>query len=434
MIGYELWLPEAAHWNRRLLGAGVGGSAGTYNFNELALGVERGYASVSTDTGHMASDVHWMLDARAADNYAYRAVHRMTVTAKAIVRSYYGRSAAFAYFTGCSGGGREGLKELQRYPDDYDGILAGAPGPDMPLLSVRHMLVGLWQQESGITITDADWGLVQQQAIRACDKLDGLVDGVIEDPRRCRVNLADLRCPTGQTVGCLSLAKLALVERIVAPLRDREGNQFDSGLLPGVRSRPGPPPALVAQLFGEGAHHDPNWNPLSFDSAADLAAVYRQQPELRADNPDVSAFERHGGKLILYQGWMDPSVIAQQTLDYFERLVARSGGAAGASRFARLYMVPGMYHCRGGDSTDRFGGLAGSISRDPQHDALSALVAWRERDLAPAALIAAKVEHGRVVRTRPLCPYPQRATYRGGASDSASSFACVNPSGGAAAR
>ncbi len=429
VIGYELWLPDPAHWNRRFLGAGVGGSAGTYNFRELAIGVERGFAVASTDTGHLASNVHWMLNATAAADYAYRGVHRMTSTAKAIVDAYYGRRAAHAYFTGCSGGGREGLKELQRYPSDYDGILAGAPGPNMPLLSVRHMLSGLWQQRSGITIADSDWHLVQRQAVRACDKLDGLADGVVEDPRRCHVNLDELLCRAGQTEGCLTPAKLALVKRIVGPIRDAAGTVYDTGLLPGVRSRPGPPPALVAQLFGDGAHHDPNWNPLSFDPAADLAAVYREQPELRADDPDVGAFDRHGGKLILYQGWMDPSVIAQQSVDYFKRLVARSGGAAVASRFARLYMVPGMYHCRGGDSTDRFGGEAGSVVDDPRHDALSALIAWRESGRAPGALIAAKVAGGRVVRTRPLCPFPERAAYRGGPAGAASSFACVAPSG-----
>ncbi len=429
-IGYELWMPARARWNRRLLGAGVGGSAGTYNFRELAIGVDRGFAVASTDTGHLASDAHWMLNAAAAQNYAYLAVHRMTVTAKAVVRAYYGEEPGRAYFTGCSGGGREGLKELQRFPSDYDGILAGAPGPNMPLLSVRHMLTGLWQQRSGVTITDADWRLVQRQAIRVCDKLDGLADGVIEDPRRCHVNLDELSCHGPRTTSCLSPAKLALVKRIVGPIRDRNGRIYDSGLYPGVRSRPGPPPALVAQLFGDGAHHDPNWNPTSFDPAADLAAVYREQPELRADQADVGAFARRGGKLILYQGWMDPSVIAQQTLDYFERVVASSGGAADAARFARLYMVPGMYHCRGGNSTDRFGGEAGSVADDPRHDALSALIAWREHGQAPAALIAARVAGGRVVRTRPLCPFPQSAAYRGGNPDSAASFACVGPAGG----
>lgn len=428
-IGYELWLPGAAAWNRRLLAAGVGGSAGTYNFRGLALGVERGFASASTDTGHLAADAHWMLDARAAENYAHRAVHRMTVTAKAIVKTYYGSPASFAYFTGCSGGGRAGLKELQHYPADYDGILAGAPGPDMPRLSVRHMLAGLWQEQSGITVTDADWNLVQRQAIASCDALDGLRDGVIEDPRRCHVDLAELGCRPGRTDDCLNPAKLALVERIVGPIDDGHGHVVDGGLLPGVRSRPGPPPALVAQLFGEGVHHDANWDPATFDPQADLAAAYRRQPELRADDPHVNAFVNHGGRLILYQGWMDPSVIAQQTVGYFEHLVDAAGGAAAAARFSRLYVVPGMYHCRGGDSTDQFGGEAGSVADDPQHDALDALVAWREHGVAPDALIAAKVEGGRIVRTRPLCPYPAHAAYGGGAADSAASFSCVNPAG-----
>jgi len=425
-IGYELWLPAATRWNGRFLGAGVGGSAGTYNFVQLARGVERGFATASTDAGHLTADAHWMLDAAAADNYAHRAVHRMTQTAKAIVGRYYGHGADRSYFTGCSGGGREALKELQRYPEDYDGILAGAPGPNMPLLSVRHMLTGLWQQQSGITIDDAAWSLVQQQAIRSCDAIDGLVDGVVEDPRRCHVDLGALGCVPGQTDGCLSAERLALVRRIVAPVTDRDGQPLDTGLLPGVRSRPGPPPSLVMELFAQGVHHDPTWDAQSFDPAADLAAAYREQPELRADDPDVRAFADRGGKLMIYQGWMDPSVIAQQALDYYAHLVARSGGAAKAARFARLYMVPGMYHCAGGDSTDHFGGESGSVADDPEHDALRALVAWREQGRSPDRLIAAKLKDGQVIRTRPLCAYPKRAAYRGaGSADDAANFDCV---------
>jgi feruloyl esterase len=428
-IGFELWLPASAQWNGRLLGSGVGGSAGTYNFMGLARGVDRGFATASTDTGHLATDKEWMMDRQAAANYAIRAVHLMTVAAKRIIADYYGHKPAHAYFAGCSGGGREALKELQRYPDDYNGILAGAPGPNMPLLSVRHMLSGLWQQQSGITIEEADWKLVQQQAIKACDALDGLADGVVEDPRRCQVDLQALQCTPDNAGACISPEKLALITRIVAPMSDAAGNPLDSGLFPGVRSRPGPPPSLVAELFGQGAHHDAHWDPTTFDPASDLALAYREQPELRADDPNLAAFRRHGGKAILYQGWMDPSVIAQQSLSYYDRVVSTAGGQAPASQFIRLFMVPGMYHCGGGDSTDRFGGEAGSVSDDPQHDALSALIKWTEKGVAPTQIIASRVVDGQVVRTRPLCPFPAVAHYDGsGAPDLAASFSCVTPS------
>lgn len=427
-IGFELWLPESDHWNGRFLGAGVGGSAGFYNFTGLARGVDRGFAAASTDTGHQLTDHEWMLDQKAAENYAHRAVHLMTVAAKRVIADYYGHAAHYAYFTGCSGGGREALKELQRYPTDYNGILAGAPGPNMPMLSVRHMLSGLWQQQSGITIEEADWKLVQQQAIRECDALDGLSDGVVEDPRRCHVNLEELKCRPDNAGSCLSPEKLAVVERIVAPISDGAGHQLDSGLLPGVRSRPGPPPSLVAELFGQGAHHDAHWDPATFDPPADLALAYREQPELRADDPKLQAFSRHGGKAILYQGWMDPSVIAEQTLNYYDHVITTAGGLAPATKFIRLFMVPGMYHCGGGDSTDRFGGEAGSVSDDPAHDALSALIQWTEQGVAPDQIIASRVVNGQVVRTRPLCAFPAVDHYNGsGAPDEASSFNCLTP-------
>jgi feruloyl esterase len=424
-IGYELWLPPGSKWNGRLLGAGVGGSAGTYNYAGLGRGVERGFAVASTDSGHLLTDKAWMLDKKAAADYAHRAVHLMTVSAKAIVTDFYGRKFTRSYFMGCSGGGREALKELQQYPADYDGILAGAPGPNMPLLSVRHMLSGLWQQQSGLQLTDADWKLVQDLAVKQCDRLDGLADGVIEDPRVCRTDLHDLACSPGNSSQCLDAAKLQLIQRIVAPIPDNSGKLMDTGLYPGVRSRPGPPPSLVVELFGQGVHHDLAWNPATFDPAADLAAAYREQPDLRADNADLRAFKARHGKAIIYQGWMDPSVIAQQTVGYYENVQVAAGGAAEAASFVRLFMVPGMLHCGGGDSTDRFGGEAGSVATDADHDALSALMAWVETGKAPDRLIASRVVGKEVVRARPLCAYPKAAHYRGsGDANNAANFEC----------
>jgi feruloyl esterase len=425
-INFELWLPAVGAWNGRMLGAGVGGSAGVVSYRGLARGVGRGFATASTDTGHSIDQKDWMLDHRAAENYAERGVHLMTAASKAIVAQFYGRAAQKSYFMGCSGGGREGLKELQRHPEDYDGILAGAPGANMPTLSVRHMLTALAQQRATTKLEPRDWQLLAQRTAQACDALDGVIDGVVEDPRRCRFDLGTLACSGTETNSCLSGEKIALMRSIIAPIHDEHGAQLDDGLLPGVGSRPGPPPSMLMELFGQGVHHEMGWNPQSFDPAQDLAAVYRDFPELRADDARLESFRSLGHKAILYQGWMDPSVLAQSTIAYYNRVVATTGSLDKTQQFLRLFMVPGMLHCGGGTGTDQFGGEAGSVSLDPDHDALSALVRWVETDKAPPQLIAARTLNGAVVRTHPLCVFPSVAQYRGtGDSAEAANYRCA---------
>lgn len=428
-IGFEVWLPPAGRWNGRFLGAGVGGNAGMYNYVDMARAAPMGFAAATTDSGHKFTDARWMMDPRKQENYAHRAEHLMTVAAKAVVRAYYGRPTAYDYFLGCSGGGRQALKEAQVYPEDYDGIIAGAPGPDMPMLSARHLWTALYQQRNPAgALSDADWSVVSDAVTAQCDKLDGVADGVVEDPRVCHFDPISVQCREGASVGCLPEAKVAAVRAIYAPLVDEGGRQADQGLFPGVRTRPGPPPPLLLELFGQGVHHDPAWNPASFNISEDVAAVYRTQPQLTANNPDLRPFRARGGKLIIYNGWADASVIAQQALGYYAGVQDRMGPKATAT-FTRLYMAPGVYHCRGGPGPDLFGGSgAPSPTPDAQHDLLQALVEWVERGHAPDQIIASKVEDDRVVRTRPLCAFPAVARYRGrGDTNLASSFACRAP-------
>ncbi len=430
-IGFEVWLPASQSWNQRYLGVGSGGSAGFINYGELARGLNRGFASASTNSGHKLTDAAWMLgDHDRIPNYAVRAHHLLAQTAKKIVAAYYGQAQAHAYFIGCSGGGRQGLKEMQRHPEDYNGIVAGAAGPDMPVMTVRHLLTGLLQAtNSAARLSDADWQLVADGAIAACDAKDGVVDGVIENPAACSFDPAQLLCKNTGDKGCLSAAQIELVKKIVAPIKDENGRQLDAGLLPGVRTRPGPPPALVTEFYGHGVHRDPNWDPAGFNIAADLAAARKIMPEMWADDPDLSGFKSAGGKAIIYTGWMDPSVIAEQTLNYYGNVVGRMGGATKTADFLRLYMAPGVFHCAGGPGPDRFGGAgADAPIVDPDHDLLSAIVAWVEQGKAPAGIIASRLVAGKVVRTRPLCPYPRIAKYAGsGSTDAAENFSCGAP-------
>ena len=425
-IGFELWLPEPGAWNGKFLGAGVGGDAGTFNFQDLPRGVARGYAAATTDTGHKAADRTWMLgDPMRLTNYALRGNHRLAEVSKDIVARFYGRPVRLSYFIGCSGGGRQGLKEMQRFPADYDGIIAGAPGPDTAEMTARRMWEIIQRESHPGLMSPKDWQFVADQGVKACDGLDGVKDGVAEDPRVCKFDPGVLQCKSGQTTECLSPAQAALARAIYAPLHDETGKQLDGGLLPGVlvdsgRSR------LAPATFGQAIRRQSDWNGEGFKLSEDLPAIGRAIPELKADDVRIEPFRDRGGKAIIYQGWIDPAVASRMTTAYYERLQAAMGGPTKANKFLRLYMAPGALHCAGGPGPDQFGAAgADAPLPDADHDLLSAMERWVEKGVAPGPVIASKVADGKVVRTRPLCPYPQKARYTGkGSTDDAANFRC----------
>lgn len=442
-IGFELWLPDKAAWNRRFLGAGVGGQAGNFAYPDLARGVERGYATASTDTGHKAADETWLLGRpdRAA-NYAERANHLLAERGKALTRAYFGQPARTALFVGCSGGGRQAMTELQRFPDDYDGILAGAPGVNTPQMSARRLWEMLQHDRYTGVLDAAGWKRIAAAGVSRCDAADGLRDGIVTDPTTCPFRPRDLACRPGQAAGqWLSPAQVALAERVYAPLRDENGRRIDPGILPGTPVSPvavpepfAPGPKYLATvLFGQGIYKDANWDVRKFRIARDLPAIDRVM-NLHADSTAIEPFVRRGGKLILYQGGADPLVAAVPTIAYY-RAVGTKFGRSRARQFARLYMVPGMDHCRGGGVPDRFGGAGGldgeGLGRGPDQDMLTALEQWVEHGRAPGTIVAAQIDGGAVTRTRPLCPWPQQSRYVKGDPMRASSFVCAAPRGGA---
>lgn len=432
-IGFELWLPVASDWTGRFLTGGVGGQAGNFNYRELARGVSRGFASASTDTGHKASDPHWLLgNKQRAVNYAERANHLLAQRAKTIVTVFYRKPIRSAFFVGCSGGGRQALTEAQRFPEDYDGIMAGAPGPKTPEMSARRMWEMVQHSATATFMPDAAWAHIAKSAIAACDPLDGVRDGLIDNPFTCRFKVADLSCRKSAGEGCLTDEQVAIAQRIYAPLHDENGRRIDDGLLPGVRVHPQMlpepftpgPPYLAVALFGDGVHRDPNWDPRNFRLADDLPAIDRVM-DLHADNPDIRPFVARGGKLLIYQGWADPLVAAQPTIAYYDAVKRKLGRQARDA--VRLFMVPGMEHCVGGNTTDRFGAAGGDgIGTDSGHDMLTALIEWVEQARPPARFDAARIEDRRVTRTRPLCAWPMTARYDGkGDTDVAASFHCA---------
>jgi len=405
-IGFELWLPPAAAWNGRLLGAGVGGDAGVFNFRDLARGVAAGFASSTTDGGHKSSETRWMMRRDAVLDYTHRAQHLTNLAVRKLVTRYYGSGPHHAYFLGCSGGGRQGLKEAQRFAADYDGIVAGAGGPRMPEMSVRHLWHALYQQNHPESALDgAAWSRVSAAAIRACDADDGATDGVVDYPPSCRFDVGTLQCGATSAPGCLSAAQVQTVRTLQQPLRDEKGRALDSGLLPGVTVRPGPPSPLLLPFFAEGTHRNPGWNPATFSIADDLALARRRMPEMAADDADLRRFDARGGKLILYQGWLDPSIIASQSLDYAAAVRAKMGSRGDG--MLRLYMVPGMPHCGGGDGVNQFGGSGSALPiGTPDRDLLSAVVDWVEHGKAPQGITGERQEGARITRERLLCPSP----------------------------
>jgi len=427
-IEFELWLPDPAAWNGKFLGAGVGGDAGAFNFNDLPRGVARGYAAATTNTGHRRQDVNWMLGApERLANYELRANHLLAVVSKQIIDAHYGRMPAYSYFIGCSGGGRQGLKEMQRFPGDYDGIISGANGPRTPEMTARRMWELRERDRNPGLMSAADWRLIADAGVAACDGLDGVTDGVLEDPRACRFNIASLQCRGAKSETCLTAAQVQFAQRFYAPLHDEDGARIDEGLVPGVLVDSGRS-QLALGSFGRAIRRLTDWDGADFHLRDDLAALNRVMPELRADETDLRPFYARGGRVIMYTGWSDGAVAGRMVTGYYDAVRAEMGAEA-TDAFIRLYMMPGVYHCAGGPGPDRIGGAGRDAPIvDARHDLLSALEAWVERGEAPDAIIASRVTDGAVTRTRPLCPYPQVARYNGGGdTDRAENFSCRAP-------
>lgn len=419
-IRIEVWLPDA--WNHRFQGVGNGGLTGAINYPALADGVGAGYAAASTDTGHQTPgdffDATWV-DGHPdrVVNFAHRAHHLMAEAAKTIVAAYYGAAPLHSYFTGCSSGGWEGLTEAQRYPGDYDGIVAGAPANNfVPLQSKGILDQQMSLKDPAGDIPPAKFPLIAKAAVEACDADDGLKDGLIDDPRRCAFDPAALACKGADGPDCLTAAQVARVRWIYGPHKSRGGMTLYPGLAWGAQ--PGAPGGIFppgdSMIVRALAHH-PSWTVASFDPDRDIAPMEAELgPTLDSTDPDLSAFAARGGKLVLYHGWADPLLSPYNTLAYYASVKERMGDKTDG--FARLFMVPGMMHCRGGDGPDRF-------------DALGAVVSWVEEGRAPERILAAHLGADlKPDRTRPLCAYPNVARYKGtGSIDDAANFECRRP-------
>jgi feruloyl esterase len=444
-IKFEVWLP-VANWNGKFQGVGNGGYAGSISYRELAGAVSRGYASASTDTGHSGGNAEFAMGhPEKLIDYGHRAIHEMTVKAKLVIAAFYGNAPKRSYFASCSNGGRQALMEAQRYPNDYDGIIAGAPANNM-----TGTLKGFaWnmlhtQGTEGAYIPAQKLKAIETASAAACDERDGVKDGVLDDPTKCNFDPAVLVCKGAENDDCLTDRQLAALKKIYGGPRDAKGKLLMPGFLPGAETGAGgwtqwvtgAVPSASAQFFFSTqaykfmVYANPQWDFKTFDLEKDgPMADEKLAPHLNATNPDLKAFYARGGKLILYHGWNDAALAPQNTINYFQAVQAKLGQRR-ANGFMRLYMAPGVQHCTGGPGPNRFGQVVLPEQGDASNDLTMALERWVERGVAPKEIIATKRQTNDatspVVRTRPLCPYPQVARYKGkGSTDEAANFACV---------
>jgi feruloyl esterase len=442
LIRFEVWVP-ATQWNGKLVATGNGGYSPELNYGDMAYAMREGYAVLGGDSGHQSADPNDMLFAvghpQKIIDWGTRSVHAITAPGKQIVAGLMARAPAESYYYGCSTGGHQAYAEVQRYPEDFNGVIAGDPGNNRVALNAEF----LWRFLSNHApndnthplLTPAKVALVTRAAVAACDSLDGVKDGVIADPRLCtreKFNVESLRCKTGDAPDCLTDAQLRAVERIYqGPVDPVTHASIYPGPVVGSESAWssywGSTAPVRADFWRYWAFNDPSWNWWTFDYHRDYAAALAKLgPLVDQNNPDIGAFKAHGGKLLTYQGWADPVVNPLDTIAYYEKVRALQGSQAQTDAFFRLYMVPGMAHCKGGVGQTNFGNQgAPAPVVDASHDILSALDQWVTQGRAPDAIIASEVTNGTVISTRPLCSYPKRAIYRGsGDTRAAASYTC----------
>jgi hypothetical protein len=446
-IKIEVWMPVEG-WNGKLQGEGNGGFAGEIGHFGLGLAVKQEYAAVGTDTGHSAggTDASWALGhpEKVAD-FGYRGIHEMTRVAKAVIQAFYGHGPQHSYFGGCSNGGRQALMEAQRFPEDYDGILAGAPANYW-----THLLTKALADAQATTLDPASYipssklSAIAGAVNAACDAQDGVADGILNEPNKCKFDPAVLLCKEGDSEKCLTALQITALKKLYAGPSDAKGNLIFPGYVPGAEEGrggwaawiTGPAPgksllfAFGGGYFSNMVYEKADWNyrDATVDDTLKVAEA-KTAEVLDSNDANLAAFKARGGKLILYHGWDDPAISALNSIHYFENVGSRMGGKE-RDAFARLYMMPGVQHCGGGPGPASFGQNAGADRKDAQHNVQLALEQWVEKGIAPASIVATKYvddDPGKGVKmTRPLCPYPQVAKYKGsGDSNDAGNFVCA---------
>ncbi|MBL8642358.1 MAG: tannase/feruloyl esterase family alpha/beta hydrolase [Rhodospirillaceae bacterium] len=465
-IEFEVWLPPAEVWTKRLHMVGNGAYSSNIYYDQMTARLKSGDVAVGTNTGHRGRELTFAIGKpESIVDYSHRAVHESVVAAKAVTKAYYQTPQKYAYFSGCSTGGYQGLSEAQRYPEDFDGIIAGAPGNNRTHLNFAF----LWNyianhrkgDDSTQIIPNAKLPMITRAVTAKCDALDGVKDGVINDPPSCPFDINSLKCKGAENDECLTAEQIETAKKIYAGPKDaRTGQQLYPGFPFGSEGvsaeedtdKPGwsgywanpnkPTEPQRTDFFRYWVYDNPDWNWWTFNWGSDIDVVNNKiAATFNANNPDISRFKARGGKLLMFMGWQDPVGAAGEAINYYEAVEARSSAKTAEARrtdtqsFLRLFMVPGMEHCAGGPGATYFNSATRDSEppvRDATHDIAVALEKWVETGTAPARLVATKFdnpkgENRKIVFQRPLCVYPQVVRYKGGPTDSADSFSCVMP-------
>ena len=415
-IEMELWLPTAT-WNGKFQAVGGGGWAGSLSLPAMGTALREGYATASNDTGHQGGNALFGIGhPEKVIDYAYRAVHEMTVQSKALIETFYGRNPSLSYWNGCSTGGRQGLMSAQRYPEDYDAIIAGAPANYHSHLHVADVALSVpFLQDEARKVPPPKLDLLNKAVLEACDTLDGVKDDLLQDPRQCRYDPVALLCREGDADNCLTAVQVETVKSAYAPIRTGEGEIVFPGKSYGSEyswnlNGSQPPPVSIGTM--QLTYQDADWDWRTFDLDRDVKLADEKTGFINAIDPDLKAFKARGGKLLLYHGWDDVGIAPENTVNYYSQVVS---GSKDESDWIRLFMVPGMGHCSGGHGPDQAGFMA-------------AMERWKESDIAPDQIVTHRVSGNRVNMTRPLCPYPQVAKYKGiGSINDAANFECKSP-------
>jgi feruloyl esterase len=418
-IDMEVWMPE--NWNGKFEFVGNGGWAGVISYPTMALALQEGYATASTDTGHKGGNANFAIGhPEKLVDFAYRAVHESTVKSKAIMKTFYDAAPRYSYWNGCSTGGRQGLMEAQRYPDDFDAIVAGAPANYQTHLHTWDLSVAVpVLNDPAQVVPPVKASMLNKAVLAACDANDKVKDGLLNDPRSCKFDPSTLLCKAGDAESCLTAPQLEAVKRMYAPAKTKSGEVVFPGKEFGSETTwnaiaGGQAPQAVSLGSFLVAYDNATWDWKAFDLDRDLKAVDEKVGNIvNAINPDLSAFKARGGKLILYHGWNDTAISPGNTIDYYRSVLSKMG--AKQDNWVRLFMIPGMGHCAGG-------------SGPSQVNYMGALERWRESGTAPDQLQAYHVTNNQVDMARPLCPYPQVAQYKGiGSTNDAANFVCKAP-------
>lgn len=448
-VGIEVWLP-VSNWNGRFLGTGNGGFGGVILYSALAGGIQRGFATADTDTGHtggvegaIGQPLPWAENPIELYDWGHSSIHLMTDAGKQIVRAFYGRNASFSYYDGCSTGGAEGMEEAEFYPSDYNGIHAGSPGQDYSHLMMSFLWGGLLPaRDPAATLPQSALNVLNTAVLKKCGGKQAVADGFLLDPRDCSFDPKTLQCSAEQNAAaCLSEPQVGEAERLYSPVTDPvshftlypgfvRGGEEEWSLIQGELVG-----AFAQPLLANAVFDNPNWNWETFNFNSDAFLVDKKlSPIINATNPDLSGLQNGNGKLIVTQGWADALNAQTLPIEYFNSVVLNRRSPVEISlaqtlNFYRLFMAPGMSHCGDGPGPNTIGGSTPPTQIKPQRDVISALEAWVERGVPPNELISTKYVNDNpasgVERELPLCPYPQVIQFVGGDPTKATSYGCA---------